>query len=224
MAYALIAHTIAASAGPNPNVTTSAINTTGANLIVATFSGYSINASPLSMTDSKSNTWTLIASYTSTVTRTSMYYCIPTTVGSGHTFTGGVVSGGGAYYPCLAIMAWSGATATPFDKHNGATSTGATSIQTGSVTPSTNNELLLTAVGFAATDTYTVDSSFTIEDQHNYGAGTNFGLAFAYLIQTTAAAVNPKWSCGTSVDCAAEIGTFGAASTAVTKTRTFIMW
>src|SRR4051812_5534959 len=52
---ALVAH--AGAGGASSGSTTSAINPTGANLIVVAVASYTVNAAP-TLTDSKGNTWT----------------------------------------------------------------------------------------------------------------------------------------------------------------------
>jgi hypothetical protein len=83
---------------------------------------------------------------------------------------------------------------------NGATTAGATSLQTGSVTPSVGGSLLISGSmignsisGFTATVT---------------AVGGTYPGAIAYLKQGTAAAINPAWSFGGSSEGGAVIASF----------------
>ena len=191
--------------------TSGAIDTTGANLLVLSISEDS--ASSATISDSKSNTWTALATSTSTNVKSTIYYVASPTVGSGHTFTST-----GLVQASLAIAsAWSGANSTPFDQENGQVSNvGGTSLQTGSVTPSENDELLIAMVGCNAEPlggTFSVDLSFTIVQENIFVAGTNYAGAQAYQIQTTATAINPTFSwTGSSNNKSARIATFKIAS------------
>ncbi|MFM2357274.1 MAG: hypothetical protein RJA61_11 [Candidatus Parcubacteria bacterium] len=210
-AFNLIANTGAGSSGGN-NVTTGAIDTTGANLIVVVVSWYSGAANTLS--DSKGNTWTALTAYAAGNTQQRIYYAYNPTVGSGHTFTATNSS-----YPSIAVSAWSGAATSPYDVENGSSGSGITSKQPGSVTPSENNELIITGLGFDTSNTLSINSGFTISNQLNYTVGNYMGGAMAYLVQTTSAAVNPTWSWSSSMGVSTGIATFKAAS----ATRSFTL-
>lgn len=205
MTFSLIVNT--GAAGDINTVTTSAIDTTGADLIVIAISDYSGTVGA-TLSDSKSNTWTPLTGYTfPTENRERLYYCFNPTVGSGHTFT----YSGSLTIACVQVQAWSGASSSPFDQENGGINN-SSGISTGSVTPSEDNELVVTGMSFDSAATMSIDNGFTISDQVNFGSGNNYGGAMAYKVQTTAAAVNPAWSrdAGTSRNCAA-IATFKAA-------------
>ncbi len=102
---------------------------------------------------------------------------------------------------------------TPFDVENGAIQYVGTTLQPGSVTPSENNELIVTGLGFYPSGVLSVNSSFTISDQVNYVSSAAMGLGAAYLVQGTAGAVNPTWTDSTTAtSLAAVIATFKAAA------------
>ncbi len=84
MSKTLLTSVSVASTNGN-TITSGAITTTGANLIVVNVGSYSVN--PATFGDSKSNIWTALTlqSVTSGV-QTRLYYCVNPTVGSGHTF------------------------------------------------------------------------------------------------------------------------------------------
>ncbi len=187
MAIALVANTGAGSSDSS-NVTTSAIGTTGANLIVVGVAGYTSFAATL--TDNKGNTWTALTARTGAVCRSVIWYCSNPTVGSGHTFS--LTSGGGV--PSLCVAAFSGAKATsPYEAESGSSIATGTSLQPGSLTPSENGELLVTELSLVFDETPTINSSFTITN-HTTKDANHYSSTLAYRVQSTAAAINPTWS------------------------------
>jgi len=106
--------------------------------------------------------------------------------------------------------AFSGSSASPFDQQNGAASTGlVTSQQPGSITPTANNELIVTLFGDSNCSSIpTIDSGFTITDAIAYNGSSNYGGAVAYLFQNTATAINPAWSITSSGNTVSSIASF----------------
>lgn len=200
MAYALVTNGAAASSDGN-SATTGSLNTTGADLIVV--GACSFQGVAVSVSDSKSNTpWNARTIYAvSGDPSVQLFYFQAPTVGTGHTFT--VTTSGG--FPSVFAAAFSGSTSTPYDVENGSTSgVAVTSKQPGSITPNQDNSLIVSLVApspYASNGA--IDSSFTITNHVSNGAN-NYGGAMAYLIQGTAAAVNPTW-------------TFSSATVAVTQ-------
>lgn len=196
MTYALINHTQCAG-GPTGN-TSPGVDTTGATLLIATTSCWVFT----SLTDSKGNTWTPLTLQSGALPNVRIYYCPTPVVGASHTFT---LS---ATYSTAQITAWSGSLATtPFDVENSG-GAAAASVATGSVTPSVDNSLIVTAFGDNLGAAASINSSFTISDQEPWSNAVNFGGACAYLIQTTATAVNPTWTSVGANWSAATIATF----------------
>lgn len=192
--------------------TSSAIDTTGCDLLIVSVSSYDLTANP-AVSDSKSNTWIPLTNHpvSGGDTTARIWYAKNPTVGSGHTFT---VYSTGAIYCSVSVTGWSGAHLTaPADQENGAGSSGVTAISTGSVTPSEGNELLIAAVTADATGTFSIDGGFTIAGQVDYVVGHSEAGAQAYLVQTSATAANPQWSrTGSATLMAAAIATFQAAA------------
>jgi hypothetical protein len=194
----------ASGTGNYVTATTSAIDTTGATLLVVAFADYaSVPASVI--TDSKGNTWNMLTARTSSYARSRIGWCVPTSVGSGHTVT---AYGYAGTYPAVAFLAFSGASASPYDTENGSFTNAATSLSTGSLTPSVNNALVVAAVGIGNSTGCSIDNGFTLSEAEPFVGGNNFSLGLAYKIQTTATAVNPQWSWSGSVDAAATIASF----------------
>lgn len=201
MGWTLLSHTGIGSPTANADAVTSAIDTTGANLLVVGIASYCQNLpAAVPLTDSKGNTWTSLTVYTEGTggaggCRYTIFYCTGTiSVGPGHTFTakGVDITGSNPEYPSINVMAWSGAALTPFDQQNGAV---ANVKQPGSITPTQSNELLICGIhSWQSTTPNTINSGFTVTDTENFIASTHFGSAFAYLVQNPAAAINPLWT------------------------------
>jgi len=198
-----------AKQGARNGVTTSAIDTTGANLIVISIAWYSVTSPSIS--DNQGNTWTaLTTSNVASDVGSKMYYCLAPTTNASHTFTFGPAN----VYGGLIVAAFSGvATTSPFDVQNGATSSSASALSTGSVTPSEDNELVIFTAGKGG-NTTTVDTTSVGAMIGNYAgvAAVTYAQGMGYEIQTTATARNPSLSgTGTSV-MAARIAAFKAQS------------
>lgn len=187
------------TAGTNGDVTSAAINSTGANFLVALGSYFGGGSN--SIVDSKSNTWTPGTLYTDTVVAARVYYCVPSSVGSGHTvtFTGSL--------PSVGFAAFSNVNASPFDNEVGATGS-STSVAGGSITPSANGGLIIAGMCGLCT-TGSIDSSFNLIGSFiDDVVAQNVSLGMAYLIQTSAGAVNPTWTTDVSNQWAATNAAF----------------
>lgn len=211
MAWSLIA---SAFNGTGANgTTTSNIDTTGADLLVCGVGDYQVTNNP-TITDSKSNTWTKLTIRTSgSSVEVTLFYAtnVSGKVGSGHNFTAGTSNS----YPGLTVLAFSGAHLTaPFDDDSGTGASSGTSIQPGSLTPAggATTSLFVTAVGFDATNTVAIDSSFNTPVQQQYSGGAFFGCGISWLAPGTSSSKNPTWSWGSSTDNAAAMAIFKAAA------------
>lgn len=207
MAIALVTNQ---SASGLVSATTAGVDTTGADFLVLGISCESThNDTP---TDSKGNTWTQLTSYTASEPRVRLWYSVPTSVGSAHTFS----SNGSNLVGSIFVGAFSGVKQTsPADLQAGANGTGASTLATGSITPSENNCLVISALAFnAAGSPITIDSGFTeIGPEIDFGAGDHYGGQMAYKVQTTAAAVNATWTRGVgTVGMAATVASFKAST------------
>jgi len=195
--------------GAIDGTTTDAINSTGANLLVATVSWFAGGSAP-TLTDSKSNTWTKLTEtvFGGVSQGVVIYYCVPSSVGSGHTIT---LTGTNTYVSC-SFAAYSGVESVPFDTEDSNTGNALTSIKPGAMTPS-DGDLVITALTyFSDTGNATIDAGFT-----GSSVGLNTGVAVshgsAYLI-SDGSAVDPTWSWGSSQDnVVATIAVFTATNT-----------
>lgn len=188
MAIALVSNVKAAGAN---TFTSGSIDTSGANLLTVVLTEASVGAATLS--DSKGNTWTACTEQFNSVNPACViYYAKNPTVGTGHTFT----ATGTSHFAVISAAAWSGAdTAAPLDQQNGTGGAGfVNTAPPGSVTPTEDNELVLSGFAWASSVTITSVTGSTILDQTDFAGGTNYGGGDAYVIQTAATAINPAWN------------------------------
>jgi hypothetical protein len=192
-------------------VTTASVNTTSCVsncLIVVGVAYYGINAAP-TISDSAGNTYACLTERNITSGATRLCYKQNATVSATHTFS---ATGTGSY-ASIAVQAWSGGrTLNTVDVQNGSNTAGATSLATGTITPSEANTLVVTVVN-NWTDTgtsRTIGDSYTITNQVGYSLSQHFPIALAWKVQTTAVATNPTWSWSGSQPANAAIASFRA--------------
>lgn len=208
MTIAKVASTAAQTTNQS-NVTTTGIDTTGAALLVAAVMEEVGTTS--SVSDSKGNTWVPLTAAVEAVTglRVRLWYSIPTSVGSGHTFTVST----SVHFPGVWFAGFSATNPVPLDVESaGATQTSGTTIQPGSASPRASTELFITAFtrSGANGESGTIDSSFTVDA--NLGQTNNAdGVHVAFKIQTTKAAENPIWTTSSGIARAAVMAVFSAA-------------
>jgi hypothetical protein len=206
---ALIAHTLLDTNNTYP-ATSSAINCTGANFVAVGIDNYNAPVSGMSISDSQSHSFSFSPDYTS-IADPEVGIAYVGNISGASSYTVTVNSGSGAAYATVFVACFSNvATSSIIDQHNGQYNVSAITIQPGSVLPGANNELILTLLGDNNMgNTYSIDSSFTITDQQSHQPNS-FGGAFAYLVQTTAASVDPTWAsvASTVMHCQATIVTF----------------
>lgn len=210
MAFSLIS-SVQASSSNKDNVTSSSIDTTGSNLIVVHVADYG-GTGLGTLSDSKSNTWTPLTGFSQGGGSTSqIYYCYNPTTDAAQTFT----YSGSAIYPSIQVMAFSNSASSPFDVENGNGQNFGSTLTTGSVSPSQDNELIVAGCSALSGSPVisSIDSGFNYLLQSTVTANSSAG-GFAYLIQTTAGAVNPAWSKTFGAAAAASIATFKAGGAA----------
>jgi hypothetical protein len=187
MTFALVSDvTFQASGGSGG--TTAGIDTTGASLLVCAI--FANNGGTITPSDSNGNTWTLVTSNSDFF---KVYRVQNPTVGAGHTFT---ITGN--HSPAAIFAAFSGAhTSSVDDLSSDNDGIFSSSLQPGSITPSGNNFLVVTACAtLDQTNTPAVTAPFSsnVIDAFPASSGNYIGGALAYEIQTTATARNPTWS------------------------------
>lgn len=189
MAISLKTHTgVTSGLGP---LTTAGIDTHGTSLIILAMAVEATYAT--TPTDSAGNTWTKLTDYTQGPLEIQLWYTTPTLFRTSHTFT---LAGSGTVIGSVLAAAFYGVRrTTPFGQQTGANAGPVSSLQPGTLTPSQNNCLIWSHLGINATGTpMSIDSSFTFLAEGDFGAGTNYGAAFAFKIQNMAAAENPTWT------------------------------
>jgi hypothetical protein len=187
--------------GTTSGTTSAGIDTTGASLLIVAVARHGFTSDP-TLTDSYGNTWLPLTPYAGFIGYVLVYYAKNPTVGTGHTFT----LAGGNTFPSACVAAFTGAdTSAPFDVENGngVSYPSSTTIQTGTLTPSQDDSLIIAALASAPNggpSGYTIDSSFTLIDTVDAINGQSSGSGLAYFLQTTAAAKNPTWTLSTAGD------------------------
>jgi len=195
MAWSHIISTVAGQGGSSP-LTTSAINTTGADILIAAinvFQGSGLGT----FSDSNINTWLPVQTQTDTTNsrqELEVLYCKTPIVGAGHTF-----STTASNFGCISVSAFSGSltSAAQLDQKNSGIQAGNGSVTTdqdGSITPGQNNELIYYAVAIDGTTlgaTPTVNDGFTVDNFFDVQAGAIFGQCTSYLFQSSKAAISP---------------------------------
>lgn len=182
--------------------TTSARNSTGAKLIVITVTSYTLGNFP-TITDNLGNMWISVGFADGTqAARISTFYCINPTTSTSHTFT--VVAA--SAYPSLSVNMFGGPSFT-FDKYSSNTGGNLISINSGSITPSSSRNLVITAVNYWVGDTAnSITDGFIITNSIPAQASTLSGST-AYKLNS--GTVNPTWSwTNYSGDTAAMITSF----------------
>jgi hypothetical protein len=184
---------------------TTAINLTGATLIVLTEADAS--ASLASPTDSSSNTWIGLGLYEDTGPNywNETFYCYPCTVSASQTFTAHGST------PRLVMIAASGTltASSPIDGSGaGGSDLFGTTCQPGSQTPSATGELLVSglAIGTNAA-TGSVNDSLSILNT-TAGTGTYPQTYLGYLIDSSSSAINPTWTASSSYTLVCTAGLF----------------
>jgi hypothetical protein len=175
--------------GFNTDVTTPTFDSTGATIIVVVVSAY--NVVPITVVDSEGNLYSLLTAQVATGTQpdslnTRLCYTLNPSTNVNHTVTvGGTSSAVTAIVAAFNIVSL-------FDAQNGNNFAvvGSLSMQTGSITPSANNVLIVS--GFVSESlNNTIDSGFTMVHQVTgpFAAG-----ALAYKVQSAPTLENPTWT------------------------------
>jgi hypothetical protein len=191
--WAHVASTIQASSDGN-GFNTPTINSVTATFTLIVLCSYSAHPTP---TDSKGNTYSLAVNLSSgdgggagTSRQISIFYCSSPTVGSGHFAT----LTGASTFAAMAFYAFSGGAGGILDAINSAVNTGTvTTMQAGSITPTTANQLIIAGIEFRSGSNAAIDSGFSTPLKAAQ-TGNNVGCAGSYLVQGAAAAINPTWT------------------------------
>lgn len=190
--------------------TSSAINSTGASLIVVAL--HSDGSTP-TISDSKGNSYSQVFGVTAGGERCALYYAANPVVGTGHTVT----ATGASDFSLITVAAFSGVkTSSPLDQSNsaGAGSGSHSSWQTGSISPTENGELIVAAssilTGVLGDMSWSPDPPFDLIG--GLGPSPTYGGLAIYEVQTTATNRNPTFTPSTNFSkYSAGVASFKAA-------------
>ncbi len=187
-AFAHIATTTAVYA--DDNATTGAIDTNTASLVVCLTAAHTSGSGGTVVDVGVSaNTWTAVAS---TDINAQLWYSQLANKGASHQFR---YSGTGNY-GTIVCAAFSGSHSTPFNnQQSDALQASGTTIQPGSLTPSVDDALVVTGVGFYVPHGgMSVNGDYAANAAGNEQSGVGRGGYISWSIQTSAAATNPTWT------------------------------
>lgn len=195
-----------------------AMDSTGATVIVVGFSsdGGTNGVNKPTLSDSNGNTYVEIVGENARSPHSYLAYSSAATgtfvVGASHVVTG---TCSGSMYATIDAAAFSGVAAVgTLDQHTGRDggASAASPQQPGSITPAAAGALVVASLAYGSLGSLAIDSGFTILDQTNEVDGVNWGNALAYLVQGSAAAINPSWTFTSTPAMELTIASFKAAA------------
>lgn len=186
--------------------TTSSFNSTGATEMVV---GLVFNdGTTATLSDSQSNTWVALNDPTAKTSHARLWHVTAPVTSASHTLT----VTGTSVFAAVAVVCFSGsAPSAAVDVQSTNADDNVTSILPGSITPTAAGEVVVTVLGHPTGDTPTINGGFSTPLSTPLSGGNNYGVALAYLIQTTATAANPTWSWTTTGSPTTAIASFKAA-------------
>lgn len=167
-------------------VTTAAIDTTTSDFIAVAVA-LTGSGSSVTITDSEGNSFVSHGAYTGGANSVQWYSCANPNVSANHTFSTTLAS----RCPTIAVVALNGVTA--FRTDDGTQSNGATTNTSPSVTPLAADELLLSALMFANTDTVTADPPLTVLQQTTFVSGERTALAVGWGVTPNTTPLTTTW-------------------------------
>lgn len=207
MGFSLIASTFAYN-NDSAQITTSAIDTRGADLIVLGGFGQSVPT----VSDSQSISFTGLTSQQNGVATAKLFYKASPATNAAHTFKMTNYSQFGGIF----AWAFSGVdTTSPLFGQSGSAGAGVSTIQPGAITPDFADALFITLISHAdsaSPATPSVDSGFTY-NATQFTAGQHYGGGGGRLVVSggSGAAVSPVWTNGGSFNSAAVMACFRPA-------------
>lgn len=210
---ALVLGNTSQASSDQQNVTSPPVDTTGSNFISVSSSNYNLNA--VSLSDNLANVWTLDITQASSQQTTNIWSCHNPTVGAGHTFT---LTGVGTPSYCTISVVWASGISNIAVQSTNSVGSVAPSIQPGSVTPAENGDLIITSNCSWSSTSGSIDSGFSSNYVPFNTSNSNLAGGMGWLIQPTAAAINPTWTFSGSVPCAAAIAVYKATQIATSYT------
>lgn len=193
--YTFVASVTATANSPYATVTTGTVSMTGATEIWVATSDFTGSATtPAAPTDNLGNTYTLVKSQSQGGSpRINLYVKYAPTVSGSMTFTFPTTV---ASFPGIIAAGFTGSATSSADQNNSAawgSLSGTVTKQPGSITPSANGSLIITAANvFVAASAPTIDAGFSTPIFQQSNAGQTYSMMLSYLVQSTAASVNPN--------------------------------
>lgn len=209
-AIALVDHSITTGTSFNSaGITTTAINSTGASVLVLGINGYGATSNQtnnaITITDSKGNTYLYVPNGNTTPSPgLAIFYCPNPVTGAGHTVQVQMSDAGSGGY--VSLSAWSGTQGlTPLGQiANSGNANIAAPFQASGAIGGITGDLVMSFAsgydGFSGNSALpsSIDTGFTILDtayDHTVAAGGGAaGLSVGYLLQPSNTAVNPTWT------------------------------
>jgi hypothetical protein len=193
------------------SVTTASWTSTTGNLLIAVVEADTVAQNGITVTDSKSNTWSrLISTSLAATFDLEIWYTVLTTGGASHTVT--ATDNGGGVDSLIIVEEWSGSATSPADKSAGATGTVSTALNSGSSGVLAQAAELIICAGVASGNvTMTAGGSFTNLNKVNTVFST---LAFASQVVASTSAVTGTMTSGTIGSWVCQVGTFKELVTA----------
>lgn len=217
-----LTHTTCHTPNGSLDCTTPAINTTGASLIVVGTGDY--NDFPVDITSSPANTFHPLNAYQYAGYGSQIQYVYGVATGSSQTFTCSGAIHGATHFSCfVAVFSGTDTTSAVFDVQGGTGALCYNTVTTGSITPASTGELLITAWSYGGTNGtgVAVNNGFSITDTW-HGDGYANAAAAAYLIDSSASSINATWTWPDAYYCGAGIAAFKpAGATAATQIGAF---
>lgn len=169
------------------SVTTSAMDSTGADTIIISVQTYNTSVPLTAISDSKSNVFVQLSHNDFGVYDQRIFLCRNPTVGGSHTFS---FSTGGASYAVVSAVAFSGVGVLSANDYTNATSV--SSVSAGPLTATSNGSLFYFSIGTGSTVTQSsVSGGFTEITDIEGIANFWMGLHTSYKIQSTAGSETP---------------------------------
>ncbi len=228
----LTTHTVVGNNGVIGLQTTSPINTLGSTFCAALFAVTNGVTSSSNINDSYGNAWTKVATTPNIGTNQTMgiFYSSASAnggvfaTGPGHIFYG---TASGSVFSSICVECFSGvlSSSNSFDVNASTVATTATTSQnTNSITPTSNNELIIVGVGSNnASLPYSVSGGFNITDSVEFNVN-NYSTGMAYLVQSASAPISATWTkTGTASALTTDIAAFKAGPFVTNVPRSVII-
>jgi hypothetical protein len=207
MAIAFVQSTLIATATGFSSITTSAITTVSAHLLVSHIANYTSLSAITS--DSKSNSWTNVAAFSTGSGFIRMDYVANCVGGASHTFT---ATGD---YPSITVQEFSGvATTTPLDASGTDFVSGGATSHSVSCTTTNANDVLVGCCSSSNVCSFAVSSPFT--QDRELDTSSNEGIVTGYNIVSSTGSQSFVVTTNTTCTTRSIIAAFMAATGAPT--------